>query len=324
MKFKNFHKRMVFYTLVIISLTAVLFMKHSGQLCFGAKNLTYEELRKDGIVSGFGNRDGNPLDYVNSIPSINSPKYITPEEDMFKKEEIFIGLETKRGWRFSSLSILNGHEIVNNDDNSALCFCPLAGLVVAMPGKKSVSGLLKYDTFVIYDDETKNLIFPFTGNMYQSDQKASFVPVQRLTFGAILDFYSDAKVLNPKYYRSRNPYGTYSTNRDQGLGHAKPGLQKEYRELEIGFHPKENVLLVGDQDGIWKGYPFSELNKNVPSEGGSFQDQVQGRDITVHYYPQYSWAFAEDENGGSLNRGYAYIFALYQHMPDISLYKSSK
>ena len=79
----------------------------------------------------------------------------------------------------------------------------------------------------------------------------------------------------------------------------------------------------GDQDGTWKRYHVSEHKKNVQAEGVSYQDKIQGSLVNIHYYPQYTWAVAEDEHGKSLNRGYAYIFALYQHIPDVALYKSA-
>ncbi len=61
-------------------------------------------------------------------------------------------MKTETGWTFVPLSILNYNEIINNSGNRALCYCPLAGLAIALDEKTGVSGLLKYDAFLLYDE----------------------------------------------------------------------------------------------------------------------------------------------------------------------------
>lgn len=46
-----------------------------------------------------------------------------------------------------------------------------------MPDKLRVSGLLKYDTFVLYRDKDRRLILPFTQTVLETKQRSRLKPV---------------------------------------------------------------------------------------------------------------------------------------------------
>lgn len=285
-----------------------------------SKGLTYKELSKDGIVSGFREKNGHPLKYLNQIAPITNPRYVRVAKNLYLKKELCIGTLTIKGWRFSPLSVLNYREIVNHSGDNSLCFCPLAGLAISIKGDMEVSGLLKYDAFVLHEKATGDLLLPYDQGIYKKNDFIPFANTQLLTYEGIMAYFPNALILASTYPHGE-PYGSYSSSRRQGVGHAKPALKSHYKFSRIGLHPKERVLLVGFEGKIQKGYPFSELKKHVGSQGGFFSDFIHSKLIYVHYEPKYQWAFAEDEYGASLNVGYSYMFALYQHRPDLPIYR---
>lgn len=300
--------------------TILLFVILTFSELISAKEFTYRELAKDGIVSGFRAKNGHPLKLLNQIRPIDNPQYVKVKKNLYLKKELCIGTLTAQGWRFSPLAILNHREVINHGRNIALCFCPLAGLALAVDGEMGVSGLLKYDAFLLYANETKDLILPYAQKIYIKETDVPFGPIQLLTYEGILAYFPDALILD-KIYPMGNPYRTYDSSRRQGVGHTKPGLKFQYKSSKIGFHPKERVLIIGFEGRMDKAYPFSELKKAVGVNGGWFEDIVNDRSVFIYYEPKYQWAKAEDKGGHSLNVAYSYIFSLYQHRPEIPIYR---
>ena len=285
--------------------------------------LTFKKLKKDGIVSGFGTSSGDPLRFRNRIPRINDPTYINVTSGLYQSEQLCVGFRAQSGWRFSPITILNSREIVNHDNRVALCYCPLAGLTVAIEGDISISGLLKYDTFVLYDNKQHELILPFTQDAYSKDRFIPLRELQLLNFSGVVNHFAGAKILDPERYIERNPYGSYATNDLQGIGHEKPGLKKPFKKSDAGLHPKELCLIAGYQGRLQRAYPFTELKKSVPKDGGSFEDTLNGKRVLVYFYPQHRWAYVKDKDNQSLNLAYAYVFSMLQHLPGIPIYRKA-
>ena len=274
-------------------------------------------------MSGFGVTDGHPLDYRDRIPRISNPSYVAVSDSLYEQQTLCVGIKTINGWRFSPLSVLNSREIVvHKQDNTALSHCPLAGLTIAMEGDISISGLLKYDTFVLYDNVSEDMILPFTQTMYSSDGFVPLKEVQLLNFFGVRKNFPNARILDPQSYAQRNPYGPYPDSDLQGIGHDKPGLRYQYDGDKIGFHPKEWVLICGFEGKLQKAYPFKELEASVPGTGGTIRDTIEGQTVTVTFHPQSRWAYATDTDGHSINLAYAYIFSMYQHLPKIAIYRN--
>ncbi|MDT8389942.1 MAG: DUF3179 domain-containing (seleno)protein [Lentisphaeria bacterium] len=287
-----------------------------------ADRLSYQSLAEDGIVSGFGRKHGDPLKQVDRIQPISRPVYVPARSDLYESDTLVAGTRVQGTWHFAPINTLNTREIINHGGDTALCFCPLAGLVVAVEGQMGVSGLLKYDTFVLYDHETKELILPFDQKTYRQSKRRPLGEVQMLTYDGMLRNFPDAKILDPRKYSLKNPYGSYATDRRKGIGHPKPGLDGKTAVDGTRYHPKERVLIIGFGGAMQKAYPFSELRRMVPAEGGSFRDTVDGQQVVVHYAPGYDWARVTDADGHSLNVGYSYIFALLQHHPSFPLFRA--
>ena len=284
-------------------------------------DLTYKKLYKDGIVSGFRVKNGHPLNLLDQIPPITRPRYVEARKNLYRKDELCIGTLTPEGWRFSPINVLNHHEVIHNGGYNSLCFCPLAGLVITTPGRMGVSGLLKYDAFLLYDYQSKELILPYNQESYKNQNPIPFLHVQLISYKGVMEYFPNARILD-NIYPTNDPYGRYSKDRRLGVGHANPGLKNKYKSSKIGFHPKERVLIIGFDGKFQKAYPFSELKKVVNGRGGYFEDNVDQTPVYIYYYQEYNWAFAEDNNGNSLNVAYSYIFTLYQHRPDILIYRN--
>lgn len=317
-------KTATIFSCIAIALPFLLILAMPLNNAVGESSLTYQELQKQGIVSGFGVRSGDPLRNVNRIPAISNPQYLKVEKGLYASSELCIGTETARGWRFSPIYILNSHEIVNLNNSGSLCFCPLAGLAVATAEKLVISGLLKYDTFVLYRRKDQKLILPFTQEVIGDPQQTlSFHGIHMLTYDGILKHFPEALILDPSVYRGRkNAYGDYPIDSRMGIGHPKPGLTKPFNRRKEGYHSKEKVLVIGLNGNLSKAYPFSELKKNISSSGGFVNDVVDGVNVIIHYFPQYQWAYAKNSKGDLLNLAYSYIFSLKQHLPDIEIYRS--
>ncbi len=311
-------KCLLFHLIIIVSFVVISCSSEPE-----SSQLSYENLRKDGIISGFGISRGNPLDLLNRIQPIASPDYVDIKPDLYENDLMCLGVKTKKGWQFVPLSILNYNEIINSDDNISLCYCPLAGLAISVNGKMGVSGLLKYDTFLLYDEDSGELILPYSQQTYKSNQHISLNPIHFLTYEGILKRFNHAKIINPKYYKNKSdsPYGNYGSNKQMGIGHEKPGLNADFGQSEyLRYHPKDRVLVIGHSGRFEKAYPIPELKNRLGESGGSFSDSINGREVTISYSPKYDWAYAKDKNGHNINLAFSYIFSLYQHLPRIPIY----
>jgi hypothetical protein len=59
--------------------------------------LTFESLHKSGIVSGFGMRDGNPLNMKGRIPAIDHPIYVPAKAGLYPGRQRCIGIQIDGG-----------------------------------------------------------------------------------------------------------------------------------------------------------------------------------------------------------------------------------
>lgn len=304
-----------------LAMAACLF--HAGVTFGQGEAFTYGALAGEGIVSGFHRTRGNPLGDINKVKPIGNPKYVAVRKGVYDDTDLCVGVIADKCWRFAPVGVMNMAQIVNHSDQIALCYCPLSGLCISMEEILSNSGLYRYDTFTLYNDVTSRLILPFTQRARGAKER-DIIPynhVEMLNYAGVRRHFPKAGILDPRRYRSGHPYGRYAENRFMGIGHDKPGLTATYSKKKMGYHPKERVLLAGFRGIIQKGYPLAELKKQLP-KGGSFQDKIGPLDAVIYFYPQYNWATARGADGKSINCGYAYIFALYQNLPKLPLYRA--
>jgi hypothetical protein len=284
--------------------------------------LTYGTLAKEGIVSGFGIQRGDPLSPRGRIPAINAPSYVAPAVGLYPRELLCIGTQVNDGWVFSPVESLNSHEVVNHQGKAALCWCPLAGLCISVEGDMTVSGLLRYDTFVLFDNETGDLIIPFLQRKRGNTDSVRLREIQLVNYRGVLEKFPTAKILDPNVHKRSQPYGSYPSDGRVGLGHARPGLTNAFSKADYGYHPKDIVLVAGRNGIIEKAYPLVELKRTVPRLGGSFKDRIGDEEVKVHYSHAHGWANVVDSKDRSLNVAYAYFFAFVQNLPDVPIFKA--
>ena len=160
------------------------------------------------------------------IPSINNPKFTTPEQTDIPNdaEGIFLSLqETKRFYPFA---ILAYHEIVNDqtrNESFAVTFCPLCdtGIVFDrnVEGKTlqfGVSGLLYESNLLMYDTETESLWSQTLGKAVLGDYTGTalkLIPAQIITLGEAREKYGAIEILSTDTGYTRNykttPYKGY-------------------------------------------------------------------------------------------------------------------
>jgi hypothetical protein len=274
-------------------------------------SLTYKELSKDHIFSGFGASLGDPLTGINKIPAIQNPTFTNVKEGLYSGEELCIGMEIKGQYYFASLRVLNTREIVTVEGRS-ICFCPLAGLALGVGKPIVISGLLRYDTFVLYDKRNKSLVLAYDLSYPKIEtENLNFVSLYQLQYKGVLKHFKNAKILDPRKYPARNPYGTYSMNMKCGIGHPKPVDMQKYKEA---IHPKDRVLIVYEKGKPFKAYPLSEVKKTLENKSGSFEDGS----ISVVYDVDTDYLYIKRKKG--LSQVYAYYFAVRQNLPNLKIY----
>ena len=123
-------------------------------------DLSNATLPVEQILHGGPPRDG--------IPAISNPKLIAaPDASFLKPDDRIIGIEIAGVARAYPVSILNWHEIVNDqigEQRFAITYCPLCGTAVAFdatidgePTDFGVSGLLYNSDVLLYDFATESL-----------------------------------------------------------------------------------------------------------------------------------------------------------------------
>ncbi|MDA0338126.1 MAG: DUF3179 domain-containing (seleno)protein, partial [bacterium] len=292
---------------------------------------SYRELARHGIVSGFGLRTGDPAAMINRIAAIDAPHYVDVDKvslrndglrnDGLRNDDLCVGVQRQGVWHFAPLFVLTTHEIVNHDDAPALAYCPLAGLSVAIEGRTYISGLLRWDAFVLYDTASRALILPFDQRSLEGEQEVALQPLELLSFAGIRHKFPSAKILSPTSHPgNRATYGSYPSDARLGLGHAKPGVRSIYDPQTETVHPKEHVLIVGTATHMLKAYPFSALATATASGRTTLTDHVQGVDLVLSYDPEFRHARVEAAGDSIKARAFSYYFALRQHLPDLPVY----
>lgn len=217
---------------------------------------------------------------------------------------------------------MNSHEVINHGGKAALCWCPLAGLCISVAGDMTVSGLIRYDTFVLYEEKTSDLIIPFLQHKLGNEAFVRFREIQLLNYRGVTEKFPAAMILDPHVHNRSRPYGSYPTDDSIGLGHPRPGLTNFYSKAQHGHTPKAIVLVAGREGRMEKAYPLVELKLKVPRLGGSFKDTIGDGVVTVYYSHFHRWANVVDSEEKSLNVAYAYFFALVQNLPDIPIFEA--
>ncbi len=262
------------------------------------------------------------------IPSIDKPVFVKPADaDYLEDDDAVLGIVISGQARAYPLKILNWHEIVNDEiDNQpfVITYCPLCGSGVAFDRRLNgetlsfgVSGLLYNSDVLLYDRESESLWSQLMNKAVTGEHKGAsltMLPIQHTTWSDWKRVQPETKVLSDKtgYWRNYNksPYRSYNKSTHLYF----PISIKASKQ----YHPKENVLGI-DINGLFKAYPFIELNKHGKQR---FNDRVGDTVVTIHWNRQSQSGSITLEDGIQIPVIQSYWFAWYAFHPDTLLFTS--
>lgn len=266
-------------------------------------------------------RGGPPKD---GIPAINSPVFESAEEaSWLSDEDRVLGLSINGEHRAYPVSILNWHEIVNDQiggQSVVVTFCPLCGTGMVFSAQVDgealnfgVSGLLFESDVLLYDRGTESLWSQLWMEGVSGDYRGKQLELlvsEHTTWGDWRENHPNTQVLSrdtgfSRDYR-RNPYQGYDLQRR---------LYFPVENTDESVHPKEWVLGV-IYEGAAKAWTFSAL-ADKPAE---FLDTIGGHEIRVE--------FDSENEVGRVWRGesalpviQSYWFAWYAFYPEADVIK---
>jgi len=277
-------------------------------------DLTGALVPPDEIFRGGPQKDG--------IPAINKPKFIPVNKANFlSPEDHILGITISGKSKAYPIKIMNWHEIVNDSIKGAhfaVTYCPLCGTGVAFSSKVKddqlrfgVSGLLYNSDVLLYDAKTESLWSQIMGKAVSGKMKGTrlkLLPLHQTTWGKWNSEHPDTLVLstdtgfNRDY--TRNPYNGYekSIKLYFDVSHQSPRK----------YHPKEKVLGL-DAGGVFKAYPFIELNRLKKSQ---LDEVVNKERYTIVWDKKSQSGKVFNSKGKEMPVLQAFWFAWYTFHPD--------
>lgn len=283
-------------------------------------DLSNSILPVDQILHGGPPRDG--------IPAISNPKLIEASAaDYLRSGDRVVGIEINGEARAYPIPILNWHEIVNDEIDGkpfAVTFCPLCGTAVAFDASIAgeatefgVSGLLYNSDVLLYDRNTESLWSQILGKAVAGKQVGKSltpIPVSHTTWQDWRETHPDTLVMSDDTGHtrdySRNPYAGYEDSRQTYFA--------VNNEAPDNYHPKEVVLGLG-VDGIYKAYPFIELEKQGKVR---FTDTVNGTRFNFEWDARNRSIEISDDAGNPVAGIQGFWFAWFAFHPDTQVYRA--
>jgi hypothetical protein len=286
----------------------------------GSKNgfdLTGALIPESQIFKGGPDKDG--------IPAIDKPNFLSARKARFlKNDDRILGIEIAGVKKAYPIKILNWHEIVNDRigrEHFSITYCPLCGTGMAFSarvGNKKldfgVSGLLYNSDVLLYDRQTDSLwsqiMQQSVAGKYKGTRLKS-IPLKHTTWSDWKKKHPDTKVLstrtgNVRNY-NKNPYKDYATSNHLFF--------PVYSKAPEVYHPKERVLGV-EIGGVFKAYPFIELNKNGKA---LFADTLNNKKLSVHWDQEHqAGAIYLDEK--NITTTQSFWFAWFAFHPETRVY----
>ena len=271
------------------------------------------------ILQGGPPRDG--------IPSIENPKFVSAKEaDFLKPKDRVIGITVNGESRAYPISILNWHEVVNDQIRGvpvSVTYCPLCGTGLVYDAKVNgktlkfgVSGLLYNSDVLLYDRQTETLwsqILSKGVNGPMKGRKLTMIPSSQTSWEAWLKKHPNTKVLSTDtgFSRSygRSPYGDYDNNTETYF---------PVSARSRAYHPKERVLGI-TINGKQKAYPFVELGKLGTN---SLKDNFQGQSLTINFDIANRDGEVLGPGGKPVELVNGFWFAWYAFHNDTAIYKA--
>lgn len=271
------------------------------------------------IFNGGPGKDG--------IPAIDKPKFVSVRKARFmKNDDRILGIEIAGIARAYPIKILNWHEIVNDRigrEQFTITYCPLCGTGMAFSARIEdakldfgVSGLLYNSDVLLYDRQTESLWSQImqqavTGK-YKGTQLTG-IPLAHTTWADWKIKHPETKVLSTRTGTLRN----YEKNPYQGYDVSEHLFFPVASKAPETYHPKEPVLGV-EIDGVFKAYPFVELNKKGKA---SFTDRVNGVELTIHWDQNHQSGSIYGDNKNVMITQ-AFWFAWFAFHPETQVYNA--
>lgn len=252
------------------------------------------------VLDGGPGRDG--------IPALENPVMITADEVVILDDVLVLGYKNGNDIRAYQHTILDWHEIVNDDIGDvslAVTYCPLTGTGIGwnrvVDGQKTtfgVSGLLYQTNLVPFDRATKSnwsQLLNESVNGSLSGRKAELIPLVETDWKTWKTMFPDTKImsLNTGFSRTYGvyPYVDYRTN-DSFFLFPTP------KDSRLPF--KERVhAIVDDTDA--KVYRFSDFDTS-----NIIVDSFKGKTYLIVGSAQFIASFELEGNQGSTQ--FTYVF----------------
>ncbi len=267
-------------------------------------------------------RDGGPP--KDGIPSIDFPKFLSPDEAQFLEDEAeVLGLSLNGISTAYPIRILNFHEVVNDQFGTeavTISYCPLCGSGLAFRAGTveqsrvlGVSGLLYNSDVLLYDRATESLWSQVLGKAIAgplSGNTLEMLPLVRTTWRDWKNRHPETMVLSTdtghqRDYR-RSPYQGYEQ---------RPDILFPVSHESKAWPAKERVLGI-EVNGKYKAYPFSELQKKE----SPFTDTINGQELLLHYDAGNRAAWATTGAGAIYPATTLYWFAWYAFHPTTEVF----
>lgn len=187
---------------------------------FGYGSNTPSDVPWGEVEQGCGTRD--------CIPSIDEPRFVAAEDaDFLEPADYVMGIEVNGQARAYPITILNYHEIVNDEIGGrpvVITYCPLCGSGLAFDRRFGdrvvefgVSGLLRNNDLILYDRATESLWQQITGRAFAGPMRGEelrTLPVSMAPWARWRDAHPETLVLSTdtgfeRPYANRTPYGDY-------------------------------------------------------------------------------------------------------------------
>ena len=282
-------------------------------------DLSNATLPREEILHGGPPRDG--------IPALSDPKLIPAlDAEFLEPTDRVVGITLKNQSRAYPIAILNWHEIVNDEIDGrrfAITYCPLCGTAVAFdatidgqPTDFGVSGLLYNSDVLLYDRDTESLWSQILGESISGERvgkSLTAIPISHTTWRDWLEQHPETLVLSDDTGFSRDyqrdPYAGYEESRYTYFA--------VNNEAPDSYHPKEIVLGLGI-DGLYKAYPFIELDKQGKSR---FSDTVNGKRFDFIWDSANRSVTVTDADGRAVAGIQGFWFAWFAFHPDTEIFK---
>jgi len=311
--------RILILSALLLGFLAIYFTASAG-----AKNgfdISNASIPANEILAGGPPKDGIPAIFNPILLDAVDATYMQPNDRV-------LGVELDGIARAYPISILNWHEIVNDQINNqryAVTYCPLCGTGVAfysnVGGKATefgVSGLLYNSDVLLYDRNTESLWSQILGEAVSGKllgEKLKPIPIGHTTWRDWLAQHPGTKVLSTETGYSRD----YDRNPYQGYEQSRQLYFSVNNRAPENYHPKEQVIGL-EFNGVYKAYPFVELEKNAQSQ---FKDTVNGISVTIEWDSTNQSVILYDSNGAKIAGIQGFWFAWFAFHPDTLVFQAS-